>query len=144
MHQSSTVGLVMDAVGVLRSRVAGLLAAAVLVLFSAAFVVPDGHAIVAGGIIPCSGSGEVPNGTRYAGGVVSALKGQVIWRTTPNGNLGNVLPTDLVAQQFVPTNGNYRFVLEPGSYVLQAGISYTVVTLQPGDDMYLDIPNMCL
>jgi uncharacterized membrane protein len=129
--------------GAVRSGATGLLAVALMLLSSAAFVVPDTKGVISGGIIPCSGL-DLPNGPHYSAGAVTVLKGRVTWRTTPQGNVQDVLPTGVVAQQSVATNENYRFVLNPGSYVLQAGISYTSVTLQPGVDVNLDVPNMCI
>ena len=138
----------MRAAGSWRSRVTGLLAALLMVLSSAAFLVPDGKAIVAGGIIPCS---ALPNPTlrHYAAGVVTVLKGQVTWKSAPQGNLQDVLPTTVIGEQRVGINATYRFVLEPGRYVVKAAKSsdfgaYTSVVLQPGDDLHIDIPNVCI
>jgi hypothetical protein len=32
----------------------------------------------------------------------------------------------------------------PGQYVLSAGVGYAGVTVQPGDDLSVDIPNLCI
>jgi hypothetical protein len=116
----------------------------VLVLLSSvAFVLPDGKAVVTGGVVPCSGL-ELPNGPHYAAGFIAVLRGKVTWRSTDQGNIANIFPSGVVAQQSVGTNAMYRFVLEPGQYVLQAGYGYASVTLQPGDDLRVDIPDMCI
>ena len=125
-----------------RGRVTGVIAAALMVLSTAALVIPDGKAAVTGGIIPCSGLPN-PNLPQYSAGTVTVLKGQVTWKSMGQGNLQDVLPTDVVAQERVGTNETYRFVLDPGRYVIQAGV-YTSVTLQPGDDVHVDVPNLCI
>jgi uncharacterized membrane protein len=133
----------MRSIGGARSRATGLLAAALLLLSSAAFVVPDVKGIVTGGIIPCSAL-YVPSNPHYAAGTVTVLKGHVSLKSTEQGNSTIVFPSDLAAQQRVETNTTYRFVLEPGQYVLQAGNAFTTVTLQPSDDLFVDIPNVCI
>jgi hypothetical protein len=126
-----------------RGPIGGVVAAALVVLSTVALVVPDGKAVVTGGVIPCSGL-PISNGPHYAAGTVTVLKGQVRWKSAGQGNLQDVLPTDVVAQQSVGTNGTYRFVLEPGRYVIQSGYAYTSVTLQPSADLYVDIPDVCI
>jgi len=125
-----------------RGPITGFIAVTLVVLSTAAFVIPEGKAVVTGGIIPCSGLPN-PNLPQYSAGTVTVLKGQVTWKSTGQGNLQEVLPTDVVAQQRVGTNETYRFVLDPGRYVVQAGV-YASVTLQPGDDIYVDVPNLCI
>jgi len=101
---------------------------------------------VTGGITPCSGI-LVPSGPHYAAGTVTVLKGQIV-----AGSAGRlVIPTTVVARQSVTTNAMYRFVLEPGPYVLQAQFSppsnilpFARVTVHAGDDLHVDIPNMCI
>jgi uncharacterized membrane protein len=129
--------------GSVRSRATGFVAAVLVLLSSVAFVVPDGKAVVTGGVVPCSGL-DLPNGPHYAAGLVTVLRGKVTWISTDQGNIANVFPSGVVAQQSVGTNAMYRFVLEPGQYVLQAGYGYASVTLQPGDDLRIDIPDMCI
>ena len=114
-----------------RGPVTGFIAAALVLLSTVAFIVPDGKAVVTGGIIPCSGL-EIRGGPHYASGTVTVLVGEVPWT-------GRV-----VAQQRVGTNEAYRFVLEPGQYVIRAGNAYTSVRLQPSDDVYIDVPNVCI
>jgi hypothetical protein len=133
----------MRSFGSARSRVTGLLAAALALLSSAAFVVPDVKGIVTGGIIPCAGI-PIPDSPHYAAGTVTVLKGQVSWKSAEQGFTAMVFPSNVVAQQRVDTNTTYRFVLEPGQYVLQAGNAFTTATLQPSDDLFVDIPNMCI
>ena len=126
-----------------RSRVTGLLAAALLLLSSAAFAVPDVKGVITGGITPCSGI-YVPGSPHYAAGTVTVLKGHVSWKSAEQGYTAMVFPSHVVAQQRVDTNTTYRFVLEPGQYVLQAGNAFASVNLQPSDDLFADIPNMCI
>jgi hypothetical protein len=133
----------MRSFGGARSRVTGLLAAALLLLSSAAFAVPDVKGVITGGITPCSGI-YVPGSPHYAAGTVTVLKGHISWKSAEQGFTAMVFPSDVVAQQRVDTNTTYRFVLEPGQYVLQAGYAFTTVTLQPSDDLLVDIPNMCI
>ena len=111
--------------------------------------VPNGTGVVAGGIIPCAGI-PIPNGPHYAAGTVTVLNGHVTWQSTGQGNLVNVFPTRVVAQERVATNATYRFVLEPGEYVLEAQfpppsnvLPYTAVTVRVGDHLSVDVPNMC-
>jgi len=49
-----------------------------------------------------------------------------------------------VAQQSVETNGTYWFLLEPGQYFLVAGVGHVGVTVQPGHELSVDIPNLCI
>ncbi len=56
-----------------------------------------------------------------------------------------------MAEQHVTTNGSYRFVLSPGSYVLRAHYAtpesftpFKEFVLQPGTSVRADIPNMCM
>src|ERR1700694_732840 len=96
-----------------RSRATGLLAAALLLLSSAAFVVPDVKGVVTGGIIPCSGI-YVPGSPHYAAGNVTVLKGHVSWKSPEQGFTAIVFPSNVVAQQRVDTHTKYRLVLGPG------------------------------
>jgi hypothetical protein len=138
----------MRSFGGARSRATGLLAAALLLLSSAAFAVPDVKGVVTGGITPCSGI-PIPSSPHYAAGRVTVLKGHVTWKSTDRGYVQDILPATVVAQQSVDANTTYRFVLEPGAYVLKASLQadyspYVSVTVQPSDDVYVDIPNMCI
>jgi hypothetical protein len=99
--------------------------------------------VVRGGIVRCSGLYD-PNAPYYEGGTVTALKGQVTWKRNRQGNLTDVFPTTRVAEQSVESDGRYSFLLEPGDYVLQAGPGHVGVPVQPGDDLSVDIPNMCI
>ena len=62
-----------------------------------------------------------------------------------------VFPEHVVAEQHVTTNGSFRFVLSPGSYVLRAHYAtagsvtpFKEVVLGPGTIVTADIPNMCI
>jgi hypothetical protein len=99
--------------------------------------------VVTGGIAHCSGLYD-PNAPRYDGGTVSVLEGGVTWKPNDQGNLDLMFPHLRVARQTVEQNGTYWFLLEPGQYVLQGGVGYISVTVQPGDDLSVDIPNMCI
>ena len=103
---------------------------------------PGGKGVITGGIIPCSGLPPQPHSPHYAAGTVTVFKGRI-------GSTG-VSPTTAVAQEAVAVNVTYRFVLNPGPYVLQAQFPppanvrpFTSVTLQAGDNLKIDIPNMC-
>jgi hypothetical protein len=126
-------------------------AAAMLVALSitAAAITPPLRGVVSGGIRPCDALGN-PDLPHYAAGTVTVLKGQVTWQSGQGGpSYVDVLPTTVVAQETVPTNGMYRFDLQPGSYVLEAAPSggygpYTTVTVNAGDELVVDIPNTCI
>ena len=112
--------------------------------------VPNGKGVVTGGIMPCEGI-VIPNGPHYAAGAVTVLKGQVTWKSTGQGTSVAVFPTTVVAQESVAMNATYRFALEPGQYVLEAqfpppsnALPFTGVTLRAGDNLSVDIPNMCI
>ncbi len=102
---------------------------------------PSGNGVITGGITGCSP--RMANYTpHYVAGTVTVFKGQV----TTTG----VVPTTAVAQESVGMNATYRFVVDPGQYVLQAQLSspsdvaiYTSaisVTVRSGDDLRVDIP----
>jgi hypothetical protein len=127
-------------------------AAALLVALSitAAIVTPPLRGVVSGGIRPCDALGNT-NLPHYAAGTVTVLKGQVTWRSSQGEpNYVDVLPTTVVVQgKSIPTNGMYRFDLDPGRYVLEAAPPgsygpYSTVTLNAGDDLLVDIPNTCI
>jgi len=116
---------------------------------TAAAITPPLRGVVSGGIRPCDAFGN-PDLPHYAAGTVTVLKGQVTWQSGQGGPSNvDVLPTTVVAQETVPTNGRYRFDLQPGSYVLEAAPSagygpYATVTVNAGDDLLVDIPNECI
>lgn len=124
-------------------------AAALLVALSitAAAVTPPLRGVVSGGIRPCDALGR-PDLPHYAAGTVTVLEGQVTWRSsqgTPS--YVDVLPTTVVAHESVPTDGMYRFDLDPGRYVLEAapaGAYGPYATVSAGDDLLVDIPNVCI
>lgn len=126
-------------------------AAALLVALSitAAVVTPPLRGVVSGGIRPCDALGNT-NLPHYAAGIVTVLKGQVTWRSSQGEpNYVGVLPTTVVVQERIPTDGMYRFDLDPGRYVLEAAPPgsygpYSTVTVNAGDDLLVDIPNTCI
>jgi hypothetical protein len=124
-------------------RGSALLAAVATLLSCDAFGNTGPKGIVTGGITRCSGLYD-PNAPRYEGGTVTALKGEVTWKPNDQGNLDIVFPRNLVTQETVEPDGKYWFLLDPGHYVLQGGLSYAAVTVQPGDDLSVDIPNLCI
>jgi hypothetical protein len=111
--------------------------------------VPTDQAIVSGGILPCKAL-PVSGGPRFAAGFVEVLKGQMTSRPSSPGIQQLVFPELVVTEQHVATNGSYRFVLSPGSYVLRAHYStpgitpFKEVVLAPGSAVTADIPNMCM
>lgn len=119
------------------------LAAVATLLSCDAFGNTGPRGVVTGGIVRCSGLYD-PNAPYYEGGTVSVLEGQVTRKPNEQGNLDMVFPRRRVAQQTVQSDGTYWFLLEPGQYVLQGGVSYISVTVQPGDDLSVDIPNLCI
>lgn len=119
------------------------LAAVATLLSCDAFGNTGPKGIVTGGITRCSGLYD-PHAQRYDGGTVTVFEGQVTWKPNQQGNLDTVIPRRRVAQQTVEPDGTYGFLLEPGHYVLLGGVSYVSVTVQPGDDMKVDIPNLCI
>jgi hypothetical protein len=81
---------------------------------------PGGRGAVVGGINPCFGIPPTPGGPTYVAGTVTVLRGQVTWKPTGPGSSVPVLPTAQVTEQTLATNATYRFLLDPGSYVLEA------------------------
>ncbi len=115
--------------------------------------VSHGKIVVIGGIDPCIGAAPVngvPRGPRYAAGTVTALRGQMTWKSLGRGNRAPVFPTHVVGTARVGTNRTYRFVLAPGHYVLRARLLHSNVTslaqvrLKQGTVVHVDIPNMCI
>jgi hypothetical protein len=103
---------------------------------------PNGKGVITGGIVPCSGLPPEPNSRHYAAGTVTVFQGHI----ASNG----ALPTTVVVEESVAVNGTYRFVLDPGSYVLQGRfppptnvLPSTSVMLRAGDNLKADIPNVC-
>jgi hypothetical protein len=114
---------------------------------------PDGQGAVVGGIAFCSGLAPAPHGPTYVAGIVTVFRGTVTWKPVAPGTYLAVLPTARVAEQSVATNSTYRFVLDPGSYVLQAhyaGASanaigpFIGVTVRTGQVTDGSIPNVCM
>jgi hypothetical protein len=130
----------------LLARVVALLAATLVLLSGGATVVPDWKGVVTGGVFPCAGivgSEEL----RFAGGTVTVLRGEINWQNPAE----PVFPTGVVAEERVSSGGTFRFVLEPGQYVLTTEFPppsnyfpYSTLTLQPGDNLMVDIPNQCM
>ena len=125
---------------------------AILFLFACdSSVPPAGMGTVVGGIIPCQGIID-PHGPRYAAGIVEVLRGQIAWQpTSPPGTSVQVFPTDVVSQQTVSVNAQFRFVLPAGHYVLRADFPppsnvrpFAEITLTSGAAISQDIPNMCI
>ena len=102
---------------------AGLCALVLALAMVTGAILPPARGVVSGGIIACDALGS--SAPHYVPGTVTVLKGQT-----------------LVDRQAV--DGTYRFDLAPGRYLLEAGISYATVTLSAGDDVHVDIPNMCI
>ena len=97
--------------------------------------------VITGGVVPCAGIVQ-PTGPHYAAATVVVLRGPV--------NADGSLPASVVAQQTVGVNASYRFVLDPGQYVLVAHFPPPAnilprigVTLTPGESLEVDIPNEC-
>ena len=111
---------------------------------------PTGDGTVTGGIVPCSGL-PITGGPRYSAGTVTVLKGEIVWPHTGVDPLVPVFPTTVVARATVTTDAIYWFALEPGHYILEARyaapsnvIPWTEFTVHAGDELSVDIPNMCM
>jgi hypothetical protein len=114
-----------------------------------------GEGTVVGGIAPCFGIPPSPGGPTYVAGTVTVFRGQVRWKPDGPGSFLAVLPTARVAEQSVATNATYRFVLDAGSYVLQAHfagarfaspnavVPFIGVTVSAGRVTAQSIPNEC-
>lgn len=126
-------------------------AAAVLVTASitAGVLTPPQRGNVAGGIMGCDALGA-RDGPQFIGSTVTVLKGIVRWGSNPGpASSIDVLPTTVVAQESVPAGGTDRFDIEPGRYVLLAAPPgdwgpYASLTLNPGDEVRVDIANPCI
>lgn len=113
-------------------------------------VAPNGKGVVTGRISRCEGTFD-PNVSRYVPGTVSVLKGRLTWKALGAGMSTPVLPALLVAQATVTADSSYRFVLDPGQYVLRGDDSSAIavpgrfisVTVKTGLIMDVDIPNAC-
>src|SRR5712691_2650905 len=145
----SVWGRVIAALGVLATLVSCQTSSAVSVVSGTPS--PVGKAIVTGGLVGCSAPLPCPyNAAPYVAGIVTVLAGHVNGHSTGCGTSTDVLPTTVVTQQSVTTYAKYRFVLDPGSYVLQARFPppskvapFTSVTLRAGDNLRVDIPDGC-
>jgi hypothetical protein len=114
-----------------------------------------GEGSVVGGIDPCFGIPPSPSEPTYVAGTVTVYRGRVTWKPDRPGSFVAVLPSARVAEQTVATNATYRFVLEAGSYVLQAHyagarfaspnavVPFIGVMVSPGRVSAQSIPNEC-
>ena len=108
-----------------------LAAGAVVLLLLSAGSALDRHAAVEGGIKPCSG---LPiSSPHYAAGTVRVYAG-----------VNDPFFAQPIAVQEVAEDRTFHFILNPGQYTLLSGAGSVRVSLQPGDDVYADIPNMCI
>ena len=102
---------------------------------------PSGEGIVTGGITPCTGV-VLPSGSpHFAAGTVVVFRGT----TTQSPS-----PADEVASSTVAANGEYRFTLAAGTYMLvghyAAGANVqpsVAVTVKAGQTTTINIPNEC-
>lgn len=115
--------------------------------------VPQGKGAVVGGVEFCEASGFAPYHPTYESGTVLALRGTVSLVPGPVGS-EVVLPTSVAASTSVATNQLYRFVLDPGHYVLEARLGgpneladtvgpYAPITVRSGVTSFAPIPNHC-
>ena len=131
-------------------RLIGVAAAVVVSLaITAGGVTPPLRAAVSGGIQACDALGGQPEES-HAAGTLRVLEGDVTWVAGTGGvALVDVLPKTVVAAETVPLGGSFRFDLDPGRYILVASgegnwSSSVGVTLGPGEDLRVDIPNDCI
>lgn len=131
---------------------AGALIVAVAIAVESA--VPAYGARVTGAILRCEGIRLAPGESPYVEGTVQVLGGNITWQPDANRSdvLRDVLPSHAIAEQAVGFGDRYTFELPPGHYVLNvlhapAGAyasQYVAVTLQPGDNRIVNIPNTCI
>ena len=127
-------------------RAIALLAAVLVLLSGGATVLPNRKGLVTGGVLPCAGI-IGPDEPRFAGATVTVLAGSIDWAKPGQ----PVFPTGIVARERVPDSGTFQFVLDPGQYVLTAEfpppanvVPFSTFTIEPGDDLRVDISNQCI
>jgi hypothetical protein len=106
---------------------------------------------ISGGVAPCEAIPD-PNAPRYAQASVTLLRGTVTWKPVGQGVSQAVFPTVVVARISVSANQGYRFVVDPGDYVLTAEFPppgnarpWTSVSFaSSGLVVSRDIPDMCI
>lgn len=118
---------------------------------------PSGKGAVYGGVEFCSAlPPQLVNGGRhptYVGGTVLALRGMPSYSYSGGSELVT-LPTSVAASTDVADDQEFRFVLDPGRYVLEARMGgpieppdamgpFTSVTVKPGVTVFAPIPNHC-
>jgi hypothetical protein len=115
-----------------------------------ALAVPAGFGVVVGQITPWYGDTRMlptPPPAHPAGTVI-VLRGTVTWVPTGAGGLSLHLPTETVTWESIPADGQYRFILPPGSYVIETTEplwDYTSVSVLAGQtintaDLYPNKP----
>jgi hypothetical protein len=83
--------------------------------------IPSGFGVVVGQITPWYGDtrGLPTQPPAHPAGTVVVLRGTVSWVPTGAGGVSLHLPTETVTAESIPANGNYRFILPPGPYVIE-------------------------
>jgi hypothetical protein len=106
--------------------------------------------VVTGHLEACNGLG-VADPPPVTPGTVTVLRGKETWKPIGDGTLERILPTTVVAREYISNNYSqlFRFVLPPGQYLL-AGSYYhgNVTTAWPisitaGKVLHQDVPDMC-
>jgi hypothetical protein len=111
---------------------------------------PTSTGVVTGGIEPCQGIISA-GGPRYAAGTVTVYVGELQWKSTAPQTTVPIFPDDIVATVHVDENSTYRFVLQPGAYVLRAhydaptdAAPWISVNIRAGQTAVEDIPDTCI
>lgn len=83
--------------------------------------VPAGFGVVVGQITPWYGdTRNLPTQPpAHPAGTVVVLRGTDSWVPTGAGGVSPKLPTETVTAESIPAGGQYRFILSPGSYVIE-------------------------
>jgi hypothetical protein len=83
--------------------------------------VSAGFGVVIGQISPCYGMDYRPNPPppAHPAGTVVVLRGPVTWMPTGAGGFTLHLPTETVTAESIPADGQFRFILSPGPYVIE-------------------------
>lgn len=78
------------------------------------------------------------------------MRGIVTFKSLGPGVERTVFPTDWVATQVVPDDGEYRFTLLPGPYILvlpgldaPGDTLYAMVSVVAGQIISTDVPTLC-
>jgi hypothetical protein len=109
--------------------------------------IPAGFGVVVGQITPWYGdTRNLPTQPpAHPAGTVVVLRGTDSWVPGPAGGVSLQLPTETVTAESIPAGGQYRFILAPGSYVIETTEplwDYTRVSVVAGQTINTkDVPH---